>query len=236
MKIKSLPECERPLEKARAGGIGCLSDAELLAVLIHTGSGRKSSLNLAEEVLALMDDGLSELGSMDISDLMGIDGIGLSKAVAILAAAELGRRMAYSPRRPKLVADSSQSVADMFMEKLRYEKKEYFKSLLINTKGEVIFVDDISVGGLSSAMVHPREAFKNAVKKSAASIIFVHNHPSGDPQPSEADVETTNRLVRCGSMLGIDVLDHLVIGDGKYVSMRAEGLIAGGSGGESYMN
>ena len=111
------------------------------------------------------------------------------------------------------------------MEKLRHEKKEHFKSVLLNTKGDVISCDDISVGELSATVVHPREVFNMAVKKSAAAVIFVHNHPSGDPSPSQEDIDTTYRLVEAGKILGIKVLDHIIIGDGKYESLRGRGII-----------
>jgi DNA repair protein RadC len=236
MRIKSLPESERPLEKAREHGIKSLSSAELLAILIHTGTSRDSSLGLAEKVLGLCTNGVSSLGSLDSSDITGIDGIGESKAFVILAAAELGKRMASYKGLESPVADSSEHVAEMFMEELRYEKKEFFMSVLTNTKGEVIYVDRVSVGELTSAIVHPREVFSTAVKKSAACMIFLHNHPSGDPTPSEADIETTHRLEKCGEMLGINVLDHIIIGDGRFTSLRAEGLMTCGPGDSVRMN
>ena len=111
------------------------------------------------------------------------------------------------------------------MEQLRYAKKEHFKSVLVNAKGEIISIDDVSVGELSSTVVHPREVFHMAVRKSAAAVIFVHNHPSGDPDPSREDILTTKRLVQGGELLGIGVLDHIIIGDGKFSSMREMGLI-----------
>ena len=116
-------------------------------------------------------------------------------------------------------------IADMFMEDLRYEKKEYFKSVILNTKSEIVAVDNVSVGELSSTIVHPREVFSRAVRKSAYGVVFVHNHPSGDPTPSEEDISTTKRLVEGGKILGIEVLDHVIIGDGRYESMRMLDII-----------
>ena len=156
---------------------------------------------------------------------MKINGIGLSKAGSIISAIELGKRIAssHSPRRITLA--SSDDVAGIFMEDLRYEKKEHFKSVMVNAKGEIISIDNVSVGELSSTVVHPREVFSQAIRKSAAGVIFVHNHPSGDPSPSDEDIRTTDRLVQGGELLGIRVLDHIIIGDGKFKSLRAMELI-----------
>ena len=225
MLIKSLPENERPLEKALNRGVSALSAAELLALIIHTGTRNNSSLHLAEEVLGLCKDGLSDLGSIDYEELTGIGGIGRNKACAILAAVELGKRIATSYVPGKASIESSDDVAQMFMEDLRYEKKEYFKSVLVNSKGEIIMVDNVSVGELSSTVVHPREVFSKAIRKSAAGVIFVHNHPSGDPSPSDEDIATTKRLVQGGDVLGIKVLDHIIIGNGRFKSLRAMDLI-----------
>jgi DNA repair protein RadC len=225
MLIKSLPEDERPIEKTLKQGVGALSNAELLALIIHTGTRNSSSLHLAEEVLSLCSEGLSSLGSMELDDLMRISGIGSGKACTILAAVELGKRIATSRPPGRRAIASSDDVAAMFMEDLRYEKKEFFKSVMVNAKGEIISVDNVSVGELSSTVVHPREVFSQAIRKSAAGVIFVHNHPSGDPSPSDEDIKTTERLVNGGEVLGIRVLDHIIIGDGKFRSLRAMELI-----------
>ena len=225
MLIKSLPENERPLEKAVKKGVGALSSTELLALIIHTGTRNDSSLHLAEKVLGLCGDGLPALGSIGLDELTEIKGIGKNKACSILAAVELGKRIATSPIPERASIESSDDVARMFMEDLRYEKKEYFKSVLVNSKGEIILVDNVSVGELSSTVVHPREVFSQAIRKSAAGVIFVHNHPSGDPSPSDEDIATTNRLVQGGEVLGIRVLDHIIIGNGRFKSLRAMDLI-----------
>ena len=225
MLIRSLPEEERPQEKALINGVGVLSDAELIALIIRTGKQNASSINLAEDVLSICDEGLFSMGTFSVDDLLKIDGIGPAKACTLMAAVELGKRIAASRIPEKYVADDPDSIAGMFMENLRYEKKEYFKSVIVNTKGEVISVDNVSVGELSSTLVHPREVFSRAVKKSAYGVIFVHNHPSGDPTPSEEDIATTARLVEGGEILGIKVLDHVIIGDGRYQSMRAMDII-----------
>ena len=225
MRIKSLPEKERPIEKAVAHGVGSLTNTELLALIIHTGTRERSSIHLAEEVLAVCDHGIRDLGTVELEDLTAIRGIGEAKACRIIAAIELGKRMATSRSARGDYLESAGDVACMFMEELRYARKEHFRTVLINTKGQVMSVDSVSVGELSSTVVHPREVFGNAIRKSAAAVILVHNHPSGDPNPSSEDITTTERLVRGGELLGIDVLDHIIIGDGVYCSFREMHLI-----------
>ena len=225
MLIKSMPQEERPLEKAINGSVQALSNTELLGLIIHTGTRNVSSLHLAEEVLSSGNGGISELGEIQYEDLLGITGIGPSKAILILSVIELGKRIAMAPAARRKVIESSHDVADLLMERLRYEKKEHFKSILVNTKGEILSVDTVSIGALSSTVVHPREVFSSAVRKSAAGVIFVHNHPSGDPLPSEEDIVTTKRLVKSGEILGIRVLDHIIIGDGEFSSLKAMNLM-----------
>lgn len=225
MRIKSLPESERPVEKAFRRGIGRLSDAELIALIIHTGTRNKSAIGLSEEVLGAFPEGIGALGGCTLEELLRIEGIGKVKACSLLASVELGRRISSFPAAEKISVENAADVAGIFMDELRYAKKEHFKSVLVNTKGEIISIDDVSVGELSSTVVHPREVFHMAVRKSAAAVIFVHNHPSGDPSPSSEDVATTRRLSEGGELLGISVLDHIIIGDGKFSSMRGMGLI-----------
>ncbi len=220
MQIKSLPAIERPVEKTCRYGIKALSNAELFALILHTGTKNKSAIGLAEDVLAIYPDGVSGFGNCELEDLLKIEGIGKTKACSILAAVELGKRIASTPSGDRICLSGSEDVANLLMEELRYAKKEYFKSILVNTKGELITIDDVSVGELSSTIVHPREVFVSAVRKSAAAVIFVHNHPSGDPTPSREDVQTTKRLIDSGEILGIRVLDHIIIGNGKFSSLR----------------
>lgn len=225
MLIKSLPEEERPQEKALRNGVGALSDTELIALILRTGRQNASSIALAEDVLSICDEGLFSMGTFEADDLLGIEGIGPAKASMLMAAVELGKRISASRKPEKYVADDPDMIADMFMENLRYEKKEYFKSVILNTKSEIVAVDNVSVGELSSTIVHPREVFSRAIRKSAYGVVFVHNHPSGDPTPSEEDISTTHRLVEGGNILGIKVLDHVIIGDGRYESMRSLDMI-----------
>lgn len=221
MKIENLPVSERPMEKALDGGVSSLSNSELLALLINSGTVEKSALDLATEILAVSRGGISELGALSLEDLITIKGIGNSKAIRVLAAVQLGKRMATAVPERKYCIRSNEDVAKLLMERLRYEKKEHFICILLNSKGEVIETDTVSVGELSATVVHPREVFSGAARKSAASIILAHNHPSGDPSPSRQDIETTRRLVECGRLMGIKVLDHIIIGNGSFVSLRA---------------
>lgn len=224
MKIKSLPAEERPMEKGLFQGMDRLSNAELLALLINSGTADKSAIALAEEVLG-RGRGILGLRDMTAQELMEIRGIGKGKAARILASLELGKRVSSIMPRDMVSIDSPESIAVLFMEELRHLKQETFRILLLNAKGEVISTEIISTGELTSTLVHPREVFRPAVKKSAAAVVLVHNHPSGDPQPSREDIETTSRLQECGKMMGIRVIDHIVIGDGIYVSMMSEGLM-----------
>lgn len=225
MKIKFLPEEERPVEKCMSYGIESLSNRELLALLINSGTREKSAMELAEVILAKEQAGITYLREASIEELMSIKGIGKAKAARLAAAVELGKRLATKPIKSRSYIESDADVASLFMEDLRYQKKEYFKALLLDSKCGIISIETVSIGELNSTIVHPREVFNAAVKKSAAAIIFVHNHPSGDPNPSKEDFITTARLVECGNLLGIRVADHIVIGDGKYVSMKAIGKI-----------
>ncbi len=224
MKIKELPRDERPVEKLFSRGLASLSDSEVIAVLLGSGGRDKSAIGLAEEVIA-MSGGLRELVSMDCGELMAVPGIGPKKAAAIACALELGRRVSKESGKKRICVKSPETVADIFMEDMRYAKKEYFKILMLNVKLEVIGLETVSVGELSGAPVHPRESFAPAIRKGAAAVCFAHNHPSGDPTPSDEDLRMTRRLMECGDILGIKVLDHVIIGDGMYSSLKERGFI-----------
>lgn len=223
--IRELPEDERPREKLINQGESYLSNAELLAILIGTGTMKSSSIEVAQKILSLEKSGIAYLTECTPQELCKIQGIGIAKAAQIIAAIELGKRIATRPKEKKLQIHDSQKVADLFIEDMRYLKKEFFKILLLNSKNEIIAIEEISVGNLNSSIVHPREVFSMVIKKSAASIILVHNHPSGNTTPSQNDIEVTNRLVEAGTLMGIQVIDHLIIGDGKYLSFREKLLI-----------
>lgn len=225
MNIRELPEWEKPREKLLKDGAASLSAMELLAVLIGTGRRGESAMDLASKILSLHPDGIRFLADCTPEELRDVGGIGDAKICILLAAAELGRRIAAAkPGKPDRI-ESSRDIADLFMEKMRYYRKEHFICLLISAKGDIIEADEVSVGDICSSAAGPREVFVNAIRRNAGSVAFLHNHPSGDPAPSEADIQTTRRLVRTGELLGIPVLDHIVIGDGSYISMKAEGMM-----------
>lgn len=220
MKIKNLPVAERPVEKTLSKGIHHLSNSELVAVLIGTGTRDKSAIGLAEEIISKDERGIMYLAETTADDLLKISGVGKSKAVRVLAAVELGKRIAVSPKSKYLEIKNPEDIASLFIEEMRYEKREFFKALLLSAKAEIISIETISIGDLTHTTVNPRDAFVPAVKKSASAVIFVHNHPSGDPTPSREDIDATNRLVEAGEVLGIKVLDHVIVGDGKFVSIN----------------
>jgi len=222
--IKDLPLEERPREKLKGLGTGALSNAELLAILIRSGNKNESAVQLATRILT-QSGGLRNLPDLSLEDLQLNKGIGPDKAVMIKAALELGCRLATTPRGEAGSITSPRQAAELFMEELRYKKKEHFKVLLLNTKNHVISREEISVGSLSASIVHPREIFSIPLRKSAASVILFHNHPSGDPSPSQEDLEVTRRLVDAGNILGIAVRDHIIIGDGCFFSFREKGLL-----------
>lgn len=225
MKIKRLPTEERPREKMMYQGKESLSNAELLAILLRTGTIEKSALELANDILSISDEGLLYLADCTPEELACVKGIGTAKSCQILAAVELGKRAATHPRKSRTEIGNPADIVNLFMEKMRYYKKEHFCVLLLNTKGKVIEETEISIGDLNSTMVHPREVFHKAVRRSAAAVVLIHNHPSGDPAPSREDIETTARLMESAGILGINVIDHIIIGDGVYTSLKSEGLM-----------
>jgi len=225
--IKDIPQEERPRERLLRYGAQVLSDAELLAVLIRTGTRSESALVLAQRILKGdgAKSGLAYVVDSTVEELSNIKGIGTAKAVQIKAAVELGRRISSYNGRKQIVITSPLDVKDLLMEEMRFLEKEHFKTILLNTKNHVISIEDISVGSLNSSIVHPREVFKPAIRRSSASVILVHNHPSGDPTPSKEDIEVTSRLVNAGNILGISVLDHIIIGNNFILSLKEQGLM-----------
>ncbi|NLZ44617.1 MAG: DNA repair protein RadC [Clostridia bacterium] len=221
--IKDLPTEERPRERLEKYGAQSLSNAELLAILLRTGTHGLSALDLATTILAQFQT-LDEIAAAGIGELSQIKGLGQSKAVQILAAFELGRRLQVSEVLQKGRVSSPGKVAELVMPRLRFLKQEHFLAIHLNTKNRVLAIETISIGTLDSSLVHPREVFRAAIKNSSASLILVHNHPSGEPYPSNEDLNITRRLKESGELLGIPVLDHIIIGGNKYISLREEGL------------
>ncbi len=226
LNLKELPLSERPYEKMEVIGAEYLSNAELLAIIIKTGTRSHTAVELAQLVLKLSHDGrLSSLYNLSIEQLKQIKGIGRVKAIQIKSALEFSKRIATSDGIVHHIIKSAYDVNNLMMEEMRYLKKEMFRALLLDTKNQVIKIVNISIGSLNASIVHPREVFSEAIKCGCNSIIFVHNHPSGDPTPSTEDIQTTQRLENAGNIIGIKVLDHIVIGDGKYVSFKDKGII-----------
>ncbi len=222
--IKDLPYEDRPREKMLHYGAEVLSSSELLAVILSNGTRNKSALDLARELISEAD-GLSNLSEYTIAQLSKIDGIGLAKAAKIMAAFEIGKRMNAISKDHTARITSPQEAAFLVMDEMKCYKKEYFNIILLNTKNNVIKISNISVGSLSASIVHPREVFVEAIKHSAARIILVHNHPSGDPRPSREDILITERLIKTGEVIGIAVIDHIIIGYDKFLSLKEEGII-----------
>ncbi len=224
LTVKELPAAERPRELLLAKGPSALSNAGLLAILLRTGTSRESVLRLAEQLLA-RHGGLSGLGGLAPQEMSKLKGIGPAKAVTVAAAVELGKRMAAMAAGERPVVRSPQDAAELMLPRLRYEKKELFIALLLSTKNHVLASPTLAVGTLSASVVDPRELFREAINHNAASVVLVHNHPSGDPTPSQEDVALTRKMSEAGRLLDISVLDHLIIGDGKYVSLKEKGIL-----------
>jgi DNA repair protein RadC len=222
--IRSLPPEERPREKLVQYGAETLSNTELLAILIGSGTKEVSAIMLANRILALEEEGISYLTNCLPEELSGIPGMGMAKSCQIIAAIELGKRIATKPKGKRINIKSPNEVASLFIEEMRYLKKEHMKLVLLNIKCNLISVEEISIGSLNASIVHPREVFNPAIIKSSASIIMVHNHPSGDPTPSNEDTAITARINEAGKLIGIELVDHIIIGDGKYISMKEKGL------------
>lgn len=222
--LKELPPDERPREKMWTRGAQALSNAELLAILVRTGVAGQSAVRMAEKML-LAWKGLSGLAAAPPAELAGFHGIGQAKAAAVVAALELGKRLAAQTGAPRHVIRTPQDVANLMLPELRFLRQEHFVTILLNTKNHVLACCTISVGSLNASIVHPRELFREAISHAAAHVVLVHNHPSGDPTPSAEDVALTRRLVQAGQLLDIGVLDHVIIGDGRYVSMQEQGII-----------
>ncbi len=223
--IKDLPLSERPREKLYSQGVEALSNSELLAILIRIGNKEDSAIDLAERILSMDERGISYLADTTMDELTQIKGIGQSKACQILAAIEFGKRINRRGALDKIKVTSPQILADLLIQEMRYLSKEHFKIAILDTKNQILKIEDISVGTLNASIVHPRDVFKVAIKKNASSIILIHNHPSGDTTPSNEDISITNRLVECGSLMGIKVLDHIIIGDNAYLSFKEKNLL-----------
>ncbi len=227
-RIKDLPEAQRPYERLERLGASALSDTELLSIFIRSGRAGESSLDLAHRVLDLdvAGRGLSFLQDATIEELTAIPGIGRVKSIQLAAAVELGRRSGHTAdalRRTKIACP--EDVAGMLSLEMAHLPREELRVVCLDVRNRVIRTIRISEGGLFAAVVSPRDLFREVIKANASSVILAHNHPSGDPEPSQEDVQSTQRMVKAGEMIGIRVLDHLVIATGGQVSLKRRGLM-----------
>jgi DNA repair protein RadC len=223
--IKEWPESDRPREKLLEKGPEALSNAELLAIILRTGdaSTGKSALDYGRELMGSFDESLRRLEEVSIQEICTIKGIGLAKAAQIKAALEIGKRFAQEEIKRGEQFRSSAEVYNHYREHLGGLKKEEFHVLLLDAKNRKIKDVRISEGSLTSSLVHPREVFNPVIREAAAAVILIHNHPSGDPQPSQEDLQITRRLREVGEVMGVRVLDHVIIGKGRYISFVDDG-------------
>ncbi len=222
MKMKELPQSERPYEKLEMYGAHTLSNAELLAIIIKSGTRNESSISTAQKILSMKNknsDNLRFIQDMSIEEFMSIKGIGKVKAIQLKAVCEIAKRISRPIENTKVQIKCPQDVANLLNDELKYEKRELVKVIILNIKNIVMKVTDICLGTENSAILKPRDALIDAVKMGAPKIILVHNHPSGDPTPSSEDINFTNRLIQASSVIGIELLDHVVIGDSKFESI-----------------
>jgi DNA repair protein RadC len=225
--VKELPESERPYEKALTKGIESLSDAELLSVILRTGSRNVRSIDLAYEILRHKPEypGLLSLCYTTKEELMKITGIGKVKAIELLAIAELVKRLVRAKKPDRNIFRSPKEIALYYMEELRHEKREKTILLLLDGKNRMIRDIIISEGTVNMSMASPREIFIEAIKYEAVFIILLHNHPSGDPTPSREDLQTTKKIQQTGMLVGIPLIDHIIIGDQSYISLQEQKLM-----------
>lgn len=224
MMIRDVHVSDRPRERLILQGAESLSNQELIAILLRTGTKNESVLMLANRVIKSFDK-IQDLKDATVEEITSVKGIGRAKAVQILAAAELGKRVYRKHSEGKYVIRSPEDAAAYLMTDMTSLLQEHFVVMFLNVKNEVLHKHTVFIGSLNSSIVHPREIYREAVKRSAASIIVAHNHPSGNPAPSPEDIEVTKRLVEAGSIIGIDLLDHIIIGDHKFISLKEKGYM-----------
>ncbi len=229
LRIKDLPDSERPRERLVANGADALKNSELIAILLRTGMKGVSAIQVAEQLLHKFGS-LDNLSRADLADLRQVKGVGRDKAIALKSAFTLARRMVLEMRQEGPTLDNPESIAGLLREENRAYEVEQLQVVMLNTRRKLIRVDVISQGTLDAVLIHAREVFKAAISANASAIVLVHNHPSGDPTPSEADIKVTRDLVRAGQLLKIEVLDHIILGRRSqerprdYVSLRELGF------------
>ncbi|MCH1983321.1 DNA repair protein RadC [Ruminococcus sp. OA3] len=225
--IKKLPVESRPYEKFRLHGAQSLTDAELLAIILRSGTHGTSSIELAQHLLALSKghEGLLGLHHLSLAQLTEVKGIGDVKAVQIKCIGELSRRIAKGASSPFLDFKSPDTIADYYMEDLRHQEQEVLLCMMLDTKNHFLGDVQVSKGTVNASLISPREIFLSALQFHAVHIILVHNHPSGNPRPSNEDILITKRILEAGELLGIYLLDHIIIGDRRHISLCQEGMI-----------
>jgi len=221
-KIKDLPKYERPREKLIKKGASALKLEELLAILLRTGTKNKNVLKLAEDIVLKYNS--NKLKNIGFEELRNIYGVGPTKAVQILAAIEIGRRF-FKPKEEKEIYIHSPKDVLKETSHLEENKKENFVVLYLDARNRLILKETVSIGTINASLVHPREVFEPAIRELAVAVILVHNHPSGDPTPSEDDINLTKRLIEAGKILGIEVVDHIIFTKGRYFSFKERNLI-----------
>lgn len=220
LKMKQLPKSERPYEKLLMYGAKKLSNAELLAIIIKTGTKEETSIDIANRVL-LLTENINELSNVSLDTFEKIKGIGKVKAIQIKALCELATRINNPINNPNIRIKMPKDVADLFMQEFRNEKQEKLKMILLNTKNEVVKNIDIKTGSINEIQVRPAEILKEVIKEEVNKFILIHNHPSGDSTPSKADFDFTERIEKCSSLLKLNFLDHIVIGKDNYISIKS---------------
>ncbi len=225
--LKELPLSERPYEKCEKSGAASLSDAELLAVIIRSGIRNERAVDVAARVLrhSAGYPGLIGLNHMNLNELKTIKGIGRVKAIQLSCIAELTKRMSKATNEGRLKMITPEAVAHYYMQDMRHLSREKVLLIMLDSKSKILKDMTISTGTVSSSLLSPREIFLNALKYEAVNIILMHNHPSGDPSPSREDILTTKRMKEAGNLIGIKLMDHIIIGDNKYVSLSEQGYI-----------
>ncbi|MFH1673649.1 MAG: DNA repair protein RadC [Pseudomonadota bacterium] len=222
--VRDLPKSERPRERLIKFGPESLSAQELLALVIGRGIPKKSVMNIAQELLARFGN-IKAISQASIAALSEIKGVGLAKAAQLKACFELGKRQDLEPELKNYDIKNPQSVVKAIRASIKDKAKEHFKLILLDTRNKIIGISTISIGTLNAGLVHPREIFKEAIIHNSASVVLAHNHPSGDPEPSDEDLTITKRLVKSGKILGIEVIDHIIIGKTGFSSFKERGLI-----------
>ncbi len=224
LRIKELPSYERPRERLRERGPASLSNSELLAIILRTGTASENVLSFAGRLLVRFG-GLAGLARASFSELCAERGMGEAKAAQVKAALELGRRLVSTQPEERAVVRSPQDVANLLLAEMSFLDQEQLKVVLLNTKNQVVSVAEVYRGSVNTSLIRTSEVFRQAVRENCPAIIVVHNHPSGDPTPSPDDIEVTKHLVEAGKALDIDILDHLIIGGQRFVSLKEQGMV-----------